>query len=87
MLVQPPTVFRTEHILGRKIYFKIHTLAPHRIVHLRGVYQQDQLRFYTKETNAQLYTVIQFEYLEAQFLLNGIGPRCIDTLAPRITDY
>jgi hypothetical protein len=87
VLVKSPNVFKTERIFSRKIYYKLHTPAPHSIVHLRGIYQQDQLHLYTKETNVQLYVVIQFDYLEAQFLLRNIGPHCIDTWAPRTTNH
>jgi hypothetical protein len=82
ILVQPPNIFKTEHVFRRKTYYKIHTPTLYGIIHLRGVYQQDQLRCYTK-----LYAVVQFDYLEVQFLLNGIGPSCIDTWALWIANH
>jgi hypothetical protein len=64
---------------------KIHTLVPQGIAHIRGIFQEDQIRIYTKERNAQLFGIIQFGYLERQYLLSGIGPHCIDTWVPRTT--
>jgi hypothetical protein len=63
-------IFKEEYVFGRKIYYKIHMPALYGIIHLRGVFQQDQLRFYMKEVEPQLYAIIQFGYLESQFLLN-----------------
>jgi hypothetical protein len=52
-----------------------------------GIFQQDQLQVYTKEKTPQLFTIIQFGYLKAQFLLTGIGLHCIDTWVPRIDKH
>jgi hypothetical protein len=57
-------MFSEEEIFRKKIWVTVHTPVPHSIAQVRGIYQEDQIRVYMKEKNPQLFTIIQFGYLE-----------------------
>jgi hypothetical protein len=54
---------------------------------VNAVYQEEQLRLYSKGNKLHLVALIQFAYRERRYLLQGIGPHHVSMWIPQTTDF
>jgi hypothetical protein len=85
--VLEPSTFHKEEYYRHTVYTRLHTFAPYGIEFVNAVYQEEQLRLYSKGNEPHLIALIQFAYRERRYLLQGIGPRHVSTWIPQTTDF